>query len=104
MHLGSFQITREDIFAFAKLWDAQPFHLSDEAAQNSPLKALSASGWQTLSIMADFLEKNGHAFTGAKNVKWLKPLYPDVEMHIRLEGQIVRMLDPQDEIICEVEL
>ena len=104
MLLGTCQISREDIFAFAQIWDAQPFHLSDEAAAASPLKELSASGWQTLGLMADCLEKNGHPFNGVKAVKWLKPLLPNVEMAVHLEGNMARMFDPAGQMICEVEL
>lgn len=104
MELGSFSLTRDEIVRFAAKWDAQPFHLSEEAAAASPLKSLSASGWHTLSIIAGLLEKNGHPFTGAASVKWAKPLFPDLRHSARLEDGWVRLTDAQGDLVCEVQL
>lgn len=104
MELGRFSITRDEIMAFARLWDAQPFHLSDEAAAASPLKELSASGWHTLALIVKHLEEKGHAFQGAKAVKWLKPLLPGVAMSVRLENGSAILADATGAIVCEVVL
>jgi acyl dehydratase len=104
MELGSITITREEIMDFARLWDPQPFHLSDAAAAASPLKKLSASGWHTLAILADMLERNGHPFTGAKSVKWIKPFFPDQRHMAHLDKGIVRFEDASGELVCEVVL
>jgi acyl dehydratase len=45
--LGSISATREDIIAFARQFDPQPFHLDDEAAKASVFGGLCASGWHT---------------------------------------------------------
>ncbi|MDP4822929.1 MAG: MaoC/PaaZ C-terminal domain-containing protein [Aestuariivirgaceae bacterium] len=104
MKLGSVLVTRESIMDFARVWDAQPFHLSDEAAAASPLKKLSASGWQTLALIAELLEKNGTPFTGAQSVKWVRPLFPDMEHVALLEDASVKLNDPQGNLVCEVVL
>ena len=104
MELGRFSTNRDEIMAFARLWDAQPFHLSDAAAAASPLKELSASGWHTLALIARLLEENGPAFQGAKAVKWLKPLLPGVEMSVRLENGSAMLVDATGATVCEVVL
>ena len=48
--LGQIKPTREDIIAFAKQFDPQPFHLDDEAAKASVFGALCASGWHTCAL------------------------------------------------------
>ena len=44
------KVTKDEIIAFAKQWDYQPFHLDEELALQSPFEGLIASGWQTLLI------------------------------------------------------
>jgi acyl dehydratase len=104
MKLGTATVTRESIMEFARDWDAQPFHLSDEAAAASPLKMLSASGWHTLALIAQLLENNGQPFTGAQSVKWVRPLFPDIEHVALLEDGSVKLKDGQGNLVCEVVL
>ena len=42
--LGRRTLTREDIVAFARDWDPQPFHLDEHAAADSIYGGLIASG------------------------------------------------------------
>ncbi len=44
---GSFTLTRAEIIAFAQLYDPQPFHLDDQAAEKSYFGRLCASGLHT---------------------------------------------------------
>lgn len=48
--LGQTSPTAEDIVAFARQFDPQPFHLDPEAARHSVFGALCASGWHTCSL------------------------------------------------------
>jgi acyl dehydratase len=92
--LGSYHFTREGILKFAKRYDPQPFHLSDEAGMAGPFGALSASGWHTAAgWMKCYVATNDAARArllaagkaspesgpspGFTNLKWLKPVYPD---------------------------
>ena len=43
---GSYEVTREEVLEFARKYDPQPFHLSDEEAAKTHFGRLSASGWQ----------------------------------------------------------
>jgi hypothetical protein len=45
--LGSFVFTPEEIVAFARAFDPQPFHMDDVAARSSSFGRLAASGWHT---------------------------------------------------------
>ena len=48
--LGRHTFTAEDIKAFARRFDPQPFHLDEAAAARSHFGALCASGWHTASM------------------------------------------------------
>ena len=48
--LGSYVITAEEIIEFAKKYDPQPYHLSEEAGKASFFGGLAASGWNTAAI------------------------------------------------------
>ena len=54
----SYEITDENIVAFAEHYDPQPFHLSDESAQDSFFESLAASGWQVGSITMRLIAKS----------------------------------------------
>ena len=45
--LGSHTFGKDEIVAFAREYDPQPFHLDEEAAKSSLFGALCASGWHT---------------------------------------------------------
>ncbi|ENR03673.1 hypothetical protein H721_01501 [Brucella ovis IntaBari-2006-46-332] len=48
--LGTYTFTAEEIIAFARKYDPQPFHIDEEAAKNSLFGGLCASGWHTTAI------------------------------------------------------
>src|SRR5260221_11972086 len=47
------------IFAFAKQFDPQPFHLDGEAARTTLFGGLAASGWHTAAITMRLLVDGG---------------------------------------------
>jgi acyl dehydratase len=80
---GAYQVTREEVIAFAGKYDPQPFHLSDEAAAKTHFGRISASGWHTcamvMSMLVENIKKNDQAGLGSPGVdelRWLKPVYP----------------------------
>lgn len=82
---GSHVVGREEIVAFATLYDPQPFHLSEEAAASSPFGRLVASGWHTCAMMMGMLVREGPRIVdverggiglGAQDLKWLHPVHP----------------------------
>lgn len=90
---GRYEVTREEVVAFASSYDPQPFHLSDEAAAQTYFGRLSASGWHTcamtMRMLVDNLSANRQAGLGSPGLdelRWLKPVYPgdtlSVETHV----------------------
>lgn len=91
---GRYEVTRDEVIAFAEKFDPQPFHLSDEAAAATHFGRLSASGWHTcamtMAMLVENLKANQQAGLGSPGIdelKWLKPVYPgDV---LRCESELL---------------
>jgi acyl dehydratase len=47
---GRLVVSAEQIRAFAAEFDPQPFHLDEQAAQDTVFRGLSASGWHTAAL------------------------------------------------------
>jgi acyl dehydratase len=86
---GALVVTREDVLAFARAYDPQPFHLDDAAAEASLFGRLAASGWHTcamaMRMLCDgyLLESASLGSPGIDNLRWLKPVYPDDILGVR---------------------
>lgn len=86
MDFGPLTVSREEIIAFAGEYDAQPFHLSDEAAATTHFGSLSASGWHTTALfMKMFLaelqrvpgrQEASLGAIGIDELRWLRPVRP----------------------------
>jgi acyl dehydratase len=59
-YFGSYDVTRDEMLEFARKYDPQPFHLSDEEAAKTHFGRLAASGWHTcamtMSVIANRLD------------------------------------------------
>ena len=90
--IGSYEFTPERVRDFALQFDPQEFHIDEQAARESVLGGLCASGWHTASAwmrtFLDFLaaqkikvEAAGDTFPnlgpspGFKKLRWIKPVY-----------------------------
>ena len=80
---GTYSVTREEVLEFARKYDPQPFHLSDEAAARTHFGRIAASGWHTaamtMRVIVDALTRERQAGLGSPGVdelRWLKPVYP----------------------------
>jgi acyl dehydratase len=88
---GSHQVSREEILAFARQFDPQPFHVDDEAARTSIFGGIIASGWHTASvchrlIVADILGKAASLGSpGVDELRWLRPVRPGDTLTVRVE-------------------
>lgn len=89
---GRYQVTREEVIEFARKYDPQPFHLSDEAAANTHFGRLSASGWHTtamtMSMLVEQFQANPQAGLGAAGIeelRWLKPVHPGDTLRCQTE-------------------
>jgi acyl dehydratase len=80
---GHYDVTREEVLDFARKYDPQPFHLSDEAAARTHFGRIAASGWHTcamtMAVIARHFVGDAQATLGSPGVdelRWLKPVYP----------------------------
>ncbi|MEO8040450.1 MAG: MaoC family dehydratase [Betaproteobacteria bacterium] len=80
--MGRRLVDRDEVIAFAKDFDPQPFHVDEAAAEASMFGGLIASGWHTcamvMRIVCDnyLLDAASLGSPGVENVKWLKPVRP----------------------------
>mgnify|MGYP002003830721 FL=1 len=49
-HVGSYELTREEVIEVARRWDPQPFHIDEEAARDSVFGGLVASSLHLFAI------------------------------------------------------
>jgi acyl dehydratase len=86
---GDKRVTAEEIVAFASAWDPQPFHLDAEAAKDSQIGELIASGWHTgamlMRMMCDayLLDAASEGSPGIAEMRWLKPVRPGDRLSVR---------------------
>ncbi len=87
---GHYNVTREEVLEFARKYDPQPFHLSDEAAAKTHFGRLAASGWHTaamtMAVIARYVvagEQAGLGSPGIDELRWLKPVYPGDRLTVR---------------------
>ena len=80
---GRYEVTRDEVLEFARKYDAQPFHLSDEAAAETHFGRLAASGWHSCAMTMAMLVENmrgqpqaGLGSPGVDELRWLKPVFP----------------------------
>lgn len=79
---GRYDVTAEEVKAFAAEFDPQPFHLDEEAGRASILGGLCASGWHTgamlMRMMVDgYLGRSASLGSpGLDELKWQKPVFP----------------------------
>ena len=87
---GHYDVTREEVLEFARKYDPQPFHLSEEAAAKTHFGRLAASGWHTAAMtMAVIVRAMGDqpqaslGSPGVDDLRWLKPVYPGDRLTMR---------------------
>jgi acyl dehydratase len=75
-------VDRDEIVAFARAFDPQPFHVDEAAAKRSFVGTLIASGWHSAGLGMRLLQ--AHVFRGATSMGspgitelgWVKPVLP----------------------------
>jgi acyl dehydratase len=91
---GAHQIDEEQIRAFAKQFDPQPFHLDAKAAKSTFFGELVASGWHTAAITMRLLVESGLPIAGGligagAEITWPRPVRPGAVLHV--ESEILEM-------------
>lgn len=91
---GSYQVTRDEVIEFARKYDPQPFHLSDEEAAKTHFGRLAASGWHTAAMTMAVIARRvvdqkqaGLGSPGIDELRWKKPVFPGDTLHVR--GKII---------------
>ena len=89
--VGSFTFTADDIKRFARQFDPQRFHLSEEEGRNSLFGGLAASGWHVASVYMKLLVADTQRLDremaaggeevavagpspGFRELRWIKPV------------------------------
>jgi acyl dehydratase len=87
---GSYAVTREEVLEFARKYDPQPFHLSDEEAARTHFGRIAASGWHTCAMVMAVIarhvvehEQAGLGSPGIDELRWRRPVYPGDTLHVR---------------------
>ena len=82
-------VTREEMLAFAREFDPQPFHTDEDAASATIYGGLIASGWHTVAISmrlmwdAFLADAASLGSPGVDEVRWLKPVRPGDTLRAR---------------------
>jgi acyl dehydratase len=102
---GRYEVTRDEVLDFARRWDPQPFHLSDEGAAATHFGSLSASGWHTAAMtMAMTVAEQGKddggslGAVGIDALRWLKPVRPGDVLRVKSEVIEVRASEKRPEM------
>ena len=83
-------VTEDEIVAFARQFDPQPFHVDPEAAKDSVFGGLIASGWHTgamwMRLYVDSMLGSAAAqgSPGIEELRWLAPVRPGDTLRGRL--------------------
>jgi acyl dehydratase len=91
-YFGSYEVTREEVLGFARKYDPQPFHLSDEDAAKTHFGRIAASGWHTAAMVMSVIARRvvdqkqaGLGSPGIDELRWRRPVYPGDTLHVRGE-------------------
>jgi acyl dehydratase len=90
MDMGGVTVTREEITAFARQFDPQPFHLDEERARHTLFGGLAASGWHTAALAMRMwcdgvlLHTASNGSPGVDQLRWLKPVRPGDTLRLRV--------------------
>ncbi|MED1785090.1 MaoC/PaaZ C-terminal domain-containing protein [Brevibacillus fortis] len=84
----SYKMNKEEIIAFASVYDPQYMHIDEEKAKQSRFKGIIASGLHTVNISFKLWVETGVfgddviAGTGIHNLKFLRPVYPEDVLYV----------------------
>ena len=87
---GSIAVEEDEVLAFGRRFDPQPFHTDPGAARRSEYGGLIASGWHTAGLMmrlyADhYLSRVSTLVSpGVDELRWLRPVRPGDRLSIRV--------------------
>lgn len=87
---GCYELTADEIVAFARQFDPQPLHTDPERAAESHFGGLIASGWHTTCIAMRLAVLEGYlqdvavvAGVGVESLRWTAPVRPGDILTVR---------------------
>jgi acyl dehydratase len=89
--LGTTLVDREEMLAFARRFDPQPFHVDETAAATSLFGGLAASGWFTAGLwMRLYVDEVLNRATslgspGGEDIAWPAPVFAGDELRASME-------------------
>ena len=92
---ASLTVDAEQIVAFAKQFDPQPFHTDPKAAQDTFFRGLAASGWHTAALTMRLLVEGetriaGGIIGGSGEISWPRPTRPGDTL--TLESEVLEIV------------
>ncbi len=115
--IGSYHFSAESIIAFARQFDPQSFHLSEEAGRRSHFGGLVASGWQSAAVHMRMLvdaRHRGQAAAAARgfvadtgpspgvhDIVWPRPVRAGDTLHFYSESLTKRTTSRPGWALCE---
>ena len=108
--VGSFTFTAEEIKRFARKYDPQRFHLSEEEGRKSLFGGLAASGWHVASVCMKLMVTSmqrlarevvargetvavGGPSPGFRDLRWIKPVMSGDTVTFASEVESLRASD-----------
>ena len=87
---GAHTLDTDQIKAFARQFDPQPFHLDEAAARHSFFQGLAASGWHTAAITMRLLNDGrlpiaGGIIGAGGEIQWPQATRPGDVLHVESE-------------------
>lgn len=105
---GPATVTEEDIVAFARQFDPQPFHLDAAAAETSVFRGLAASGWHTAALTMRMIVggegrlAGGFVGLGVEELAWPTATRPGDTLRVESEVLDKRLTSRPDRGIARI--
>ena len=92
MEFGTYDVTAEEVVAFAEQYDPQWFHVDPERAREESLfGSLAASGWHTTAMTMRLIvdehltEAAALGALGVDELRWPNPTFPGESLSVTVE-------------------
>jgi acyl dehydratase len=92
-----YEITQQEMVAFARRFDPQPFHLDPEAAKATFFGGLAASGWHTAAVTMRLVAESlplawGVIGAGTDDLHWPRPTRAGDRLRVKSIVESMRLL------------
>ena len=87
---GPISVDEDEVLAFARRYDPQPFHVDAAAAARSMYGGIIASGWHTAAMTMRVLVDNylssiaSLGSPGVDELRWILPVRPGDTLYVRI--------------------